>query len=164
MITAAKVRNLFIYDPETGEFRWRQSRGPRVEGEIAGGKNQKNDYWMLGIDYKKHLAHRIAWLYHYGEWPKGQIDHINGNPRDNRIGNLRVVDIYAQNQNRKIPKQNKSGVMGVCWDKVAGKWRATVGTGGKNKYLGLFADLEEAEKAVKAERKRLGYHPNHGQR
>jgi hypothetical protein len=75
---------------------------------------------------------------------KGQeVDHINGNPLDNRKSNLRFVT-HAQNQkNMGKGVRNKSGYKGVSWHKRAKKWQVFV----NSTYLGLFSDLEEATKA-----------------
>jgi hypothetical protein len=84
---------------------------------------------------------------HYGEWPSGEIDHINGVRTDNRVENLRVATRSENMQNTKKPVTNKSGKKGVSWDKTTGKWRAEIRANGKKYNLGRFKTIEEAFKA-----------------
>jgi len=105
------------------------------------------------------MAHRVAWALHYGEWPKHEIDHINGNKRDNRIQNLRDVPHLLNQRNRGLRADNTSGADGVSWMK-AGFWRVTVA----GKYLGIFKDFEAAVAARKSAEQAHGYHVNHGRR
>lgn len=82
--------------------------------------------------------------------PKGRIvDHINGNPLDNRRSNLRLVTLSQNAQNRKRHKNNKSGVKGVIWHKGNKAWRASIMINGKAKHLGSFQDLQEAGQAYR---------------
>lgn len=148
-LTAERVRELFHYDPETGVFTRRISRQGqhgRV-GEIAGYLKPCGyvNIW-IGANY---MAHRLAWLYVYGEWPNGQIDHINRVRNDNRIGNLRVVT-HAQNmENRKVQRNNTSGYTGVYPDRCGRRWTARISSKGKWLYLGSFRSAEEASAAYR---------------
>lgn len=84
-----------------------------------------------------------------GVWPKGQIDHVNGNRLDNRICNLRDAT-HAENQrNSKRPKSNTSGIKGVYWDKRSKKWGAHIRFGNKMLNLGRFSEKEDAAAAYK---------------
>ena len=114
---------------------------------------------LLGKTYK---AHRIVWLFHYGEWPKGEIDHINGDGRDNRLCNLRDVSHAENCKNMPLASNNKSGFRGVHWDKQHSKWRAFIKDNGLSKYIGLFDDIALAVAARKQAEFDLGFHPNHG--
>jgi hypothetical protein len=71
-----------------------------------------------------------------------EIDHINGIKTDNRIENLRLVTHQQNSFNR-----SRLNAKGYSWNKVAQKWQATITANGKNKYLGLFANEEDARKA-----------------
>lgn len=111
---------------------------------------RKSDgYVVIMIDGKSYQAHRLAWLYIYEKWPDNMIDHLNTIRDDNRITNLRDVEhnINIQNQ-RRAQKNNKSaGLLGVTFNKLAQKYVAQIKLNGKNKYLGLFDNAEDAHEA-----------------
>jgi len=90
------------------------------------------------------MAHRLAWFLVYGRNPKGEIDHINGNPSDNRICNLREC---TRSQNVMNTRRGN----GVCWHKTKKKWQALVKSGGKSHFLGHFDTREEAEEFLRAD-------------
>lgn len=175
------LRQLFSYDPPSGEIRWKHRdlstfRGKRPRdayaafvawnnkypGTIAGGAGSPDRYKSLLAGDGKYLAHRIVWYMHTGEQPCGEIDHINGNRSDNRISNLRVVTALENLRNTQIPKNNTSGILGVAWDDVRQKWRATIANEGKRITIGRYDTVEHAFIARKAAEKALGFHVNHG--
>ncbi|EJO31270.1 hypothetical protein QWC_12623 [Achromobacter marplatensis] len=83
--------------------------------------------------------HRLAWLYHYGQWPKGQIDHIDGDRQNNRLHNLRDVSVAKNQQNRIRPtRRNTTGFIGVSFDASRGLFVAKISIAGKKKFLGRF--------------------------
>ena len=123
----------FLYDPNTGKL-WREA-----------GSADGRGYRHVQFEGRSHLAHRVAWLLYYGEWPSGFLDHINGNPSDNRIINLRLADVVENQHNRGKSKNNTSGFKGVSSRR--GKWQALISINGKNRYLGLFTTCEEASAA-----------------
>ncbi len=106
--------------------------------------------------------HRLAWLYMYGEWPVGDIDHINGIRDDNRLINLRSVSRQENLRNRRTGRNNTSGVMGVNWDKSLGKWRSSIGIGGKTKHLGVSHYKWDVICLRKSAEMKYGFHLNHG--
>ena len=115
MITQKELKDLLHYDPETGVFTWLKSgKGRKANGETRG---LTNGYFTIRINWRQYKAHRLAWLYVYGVWPKGQIDHINHNTTDNRIANLREVTNQENHRNMSLSKNNTSGVTGVYWGK-----------------------------------------------
>lgn len=114
-------------------------------------------YVMVGLDGKHWGAHRIIWALHCGKPSAGDIDHINGNPSDNRISNLREVTRSENMRNQKVSTTNKSGHRGVYFLKSVGAWRAAINDGGRKVPLGQFRDMESALAARKAAEARLGY-------
>jgi hypothetical protein len=166
--SADKVRERLDYDPETGIFLWKWRDdvpiyvNSRRAGKVAGADSK--GYRQIKIGGSLHRAHRLAWLIVTGEWPTADIDHINGDPSDNRISNLRVVT-HAENQrNKAIGLNNTSGVMGVDWIKARGKWRARVKVAGRNIHIGYFSDIADAIAARLAAEITYGYHENHGRK
>lgn len=166
------LKSRLSYDPASGCIFWLPrpqthfKNNRAYQAWVARFQNKQGFTAIKGKGYKVGklddqtlLAHRVAWALHYGEWPDGEIDHINGNPADNRIVNLRVVTPKENARNKRIDARNATGTPGVYWHKEAGKWCAGIG---KREKLGYFSDFDEAVKARKAAEQRLGYHQNHG--
>lgn len=150
--TLEQVAKKLRYECQTGLIYWTTRPCPNVfPGDVAGTK-KSNGYLQICIDGQLYKAHRLAWLLHYGEWPKENIDHINGDRSDNRISNLRDVDQFINMQNqRKGSSRNKSGLLGVSpWK---GRWKAEIFVSGKKKYLGLFDTANEAHAAYLNEKR-----------
>jgi len=149
MLTQAELKSLLHYNQETGIFTWlKHNSGVSI---LKAGTNKGNGYIQISLKRKRYLAHRLAWLYVYGEWPKQQIDHINGIRDDNRIVNLRDVSRSKNllNQNHSnINKRNKSGVVGVSYFPRDNNWVAQFMVNGVTKYLGRYATVEEAKKVL----------------
>jgi hypothetical protein len=159
-ITQEKLKEILHYDPETGVFRWRKSVANIIKPlDVAG--SCLLGYIKITIKRKSHNAHRLAWLYVTGCWPKNQIDHINGIGNDNKFSNLREATHKQNSENRCLPSTNTSGFRGVSWDKDSNKWRAYVKHNGKMKHLGRFQTAEEAAKVAAAKRAELFTH-DHG--
>lgn len=156
-IIAARVRELFHYDPDAGIFTWRIKPAIRVAvGDRAGALNA-HGYRYIKFDGLQFKANRLAWLYVYGCWPSSFVDHINGDRSDDRITNLRDVSNQVNIQNeRKARSSSASGIIGVTKHVRKGKWRADIGINGKNMYLGLFDTAEEARQAYLAAKRK--YH------
>ena len=154
-LTAARLRELLSYDPETGEFtRLVQTCGRALVGDIAGTAHVRG-YRRIRVENVSHMAHRLAWLHVHGEWPTGLIDHIDGNPGNNRIANLRVVtsSLNQQNQRKAHSHNTKSGLLGVQANYK--KWAANIRVSGKRTYLGSFDTPEEAHAAYLEAKRRL---------
>lgn len=141
MITQDRVRELFDY--RDGVLIWKVRLSNMVAGRVAGGVDG-NGYTLIGVDGKRYRSHRLIWLYHHGYMPEHDIDHVNRNPGDNRIENLREVGDVCNQRNTGNFATNTSGVKGVCWFAQRGKWLAKIVVSGKHRYLGVHADFLEA--------------------
>lgn len=158
--TFGRIRNLLNYDADTGVFTWREAAGRwgRIRaGTVAGGVNKIHGYREISIGGKLYKAHRLAWLYMTGEWPKEEIDHINRNRADNRFVNLREATTAQNLYNKNLYRSNTSGFVGVHWRKNCGKWQARIGVNGKRISLGHFDSPTEASN-IYAEAKRKYHH------
>lgn len=144
-LTHERLRELLNYDPETGIFTRSVGRANQVAGAPAG-RLAHHGYLFVTIDYKKYLAHRLAWYFIYGEWPTNNIDHINGVRGDNRISNLRDVSQAFNVQNRRQSSEaSDSGVLGVYQKRD--KWAAVIWHSGKSHYIGSYLTPESAHEA-----------------
>lgn len=162
MISLEEARRRFLYDPETGVItRKITTSGTGLAGSIAG-RIARDGYRNIGIGIRRVQAHRLAWFIFYGEWPKHELDHINGMRDDNRISNLREVSHDENQKNLKLSKSNTSGVVGVVYNKKAGKWQAQIKAPDRHIHLGVFSKFEDAVCARKKAEVDLGFHPNHG--
>lgn len=130
-----KWREFLSYDPDTGEFTWiKKVRKRTLVGERAGGRNTLG-YILIQVGGVQMYAHRLAWWFVHGEWPSKNIDHIDGNKDNNRIGNLRLCGQKDNNGNRgAVARPRPTKFKGVCWHKRGKKWAARVA----GKHLGMF--------------------------
>lgn len=142
------------YCPESGAFHYRT--GKRADTLLESG------YRVLYTSRGMIKAHRAAWLLGHGEVPDGPIDHINGDPSDNRLDNLRVVTQSENMRNASLYSNNKSGLPGVRWRDDKGKWVASIKIDGRHRGLGSFPDFFSACCARKSAELEHGFHPNHG--
>ncbi len=116
MLTLDDLRRTLEYRPDSGLFIYKERRGRKKPGDVAG-RTHKSGYVYIVINRVNYLAHRLAWFYVNGSFPKSQIDHINRVRNDNRIENLREATGAENMQNYSKPTTNKSGVVGVFWNK-----------------------------------------------
>lgn len=137
------LRRCIGYSPETGEFTWLEPRGRLRAGDRAGTWNDSG-YLCIRIDGRPYRAQRIAWALMNGVWPEGQIDHKNGNTRDNRFGNLRDATRRQNLLNRR--GRSPTGLKGVCRGRK-GRYRAVIRLDGKQTYLGEFDTPVQAHAA-----------------
>ena len=142
------ARTLFHYCPTTGVLTWAQNRGKAKIGNPVGTKD-RNGYIRVRFNNRFHGAHRVCWLHFYGSWPSGVIDHINGDPSDNRIGNLRDATV-AQNQWNRRQKP-----IGVFWHKTNKMWTVSIKANGKLHNFGSFGSAEDATAVAIKARKEL---------
>lgn len=147
MLTQSRLKELMSYDPNTGEFSRKISRGGAKVGDVSGTNN--DGYMQLRVDGKSYKAHRLAWLYVMGRWPDKDIDHINGVRCDNRIVNLREATRAENKQNTRLAHaDSRSGLLGVV--RHRSQWQARIGVNGKKLHLGSFETAEAAHAAYLA--------------
>lgn len=148
-LTRLELMETLDYNPETGIFVWKKRNCQRRKtGDIAG-SIRKDGRVTITIKYSAYLAHRLAWLFTYGEWPEFEIDHINLNPNDNRISNLRKASHAENKWNTTVRKNNKLGIKGVSLDKKKNKYQAVFTRNRERIWLGYFNTPEEAAKVYK---------------
>ena len=149
-ITQQELKKLFLYNPENGSFKKRSSQ-KYINKAMSG-------YTRIRINGKSYLAHHLAWLYYYGEFPKINLDHINRDRSDNRIKNLREASRVENAINILYRSNNVSGVAGVSLHIASNKWQARISDNRKNIALGIFSSFAEAVKVRYDAELRLGYH------
>jgi hypothetical protein len=147
----SQLMEILDYDPETGKFTWKKSRGRARAGDTAGSVN-KDGYVVIGKEY----AHRLAFLFMTGCIPS-LVDHRDLDTGNNRWRNLRAATKAGNSINRGISKANSSGLKGVSWHAGAGKWQAHIRAEGRSIYLGLFDSAASAHEAYM--RAATKYHP-----
>lgn len=158
-IELGELKKSLKYDRETGVFQWLISPRFNVKiGDLAGVSKSKG-YLSIGLNGRVYRAHVLAWFYVYGVWPTGVIDHIDGNPQNNRIENLRDCSRAVNTQNQKQPhKGNKTGVLGVSMNgSKKNPFRAALSIDGKITYLGIYPTPELAHEAYLVAKRQ--FHP-----
>lgn len=145
VLTQKDLKAVLKYDDVRGEFTWRADR-PRgaKAGDTAGRLRRKDGYRIIAIDGRQYLAHRLAWLYMRGEFPRYDIDHINRDPADFRYKNLREVTRTHNLMNTGISKNNTSGVKGVHYCKRDNRWKVKISIHRECYWLGRHLDFDEA--------------------
>lgn len=147
LITAEQLRSVLDYDPTTGVFRWSLKRRWRTDlsGQVAGHFNKK--YITIFIFGRQMQAHRLAWLYHYGQHASSDVDHFDRNPHNNAISNLRLADRSQNCCNVGLRRSSRSGLKGVSWKADAGKWVAQIQFRKQAIHLGYFDSKSAAAAA-----------------
>lgn len=154
-ITAELIRDLLSYDEVTGIFRWAISNSNAAPvGSIAGTLGPRG-YRRIAINRRCYSAHRLAWLYVHGVWPGGEVDHRDGDPGNNSIGNLRLASHGQNIANSKRRSDNACGIKGVSYRKHIQKWQARICKNGVSIELGCWSTAEEARAAYQAAAQRL---------
>jgi len=155
-LTADEAREMLAYDPATGALAWRKAVARNVKAGGKAGSLDARGYGQVRLHRRHYMAHRLVWLLHYGEWPKGEIDHIDGNRANNRICNLREVDRSINTQNlRRAKKNSRSGLLGVS--PSGPRWQAHIQANKEQFYLGTFSTPELAHAAYLTAKRAL--HP-----
>ncbi len=142
-MTPASVRALFHYNETTGALTWARSRKGVPKGH--GGGTISCGYVRITYAGNRYMAHRLIWLMHHGRWPKGDIDHINGDRADNRICNLREATRSHNCWNSPARKGKYKGV-----HQRGRKWRAQIVVKRRNIDLGSYDTDAAAARAYDA--------------
>lgn len=144
MITQSELHQWFHYNPQTGKFMRLMKTGKLK----ATGTTNTLGYKVIGFKSKLWLAHRLAWLYIYGEYPIWDIDHIDENKGNNAINNLRLATRSQNMQNVKNANRNNAQkIRGVYFHKPTGLYMAAIMVDGKRKHLGYYKSVEQAKEA-----------------
>lgn len=146
MITADNVHDLFDY--KDGKLIRKHGR---YAGPVKGTKNNAGYLVLRSGKHNTYYYHRVVWLWHNGEWPKHQIDHIDQDKTNNSIENLRDVTQSVNNYNRPMMSDNRSGTNGVSWRKGRQRWIVYMG----KEYVGSFAQFNDAVAARQQAEARL---------
>jgi hypothetical protein len=173
-LTVEDIKLLLDYDAITGRLLWKErpawcfasTGSAKAWNTKYCGKEAftaiKHGYFSARILGRGYLKHRVIWAFTRGDWPINFIDHINGDTRDNRPENLRDVTRQENARNAAIPINNKSGIVGVRWNKETQKWVAFIKVDFRNIHLGSFGEKDDAAKARKAAEQRYGFLSGHG--
>lgn len=151
-VPPADIRDFLSYDPTTGEFRWlkRPPYANSVKAGAVAGNARSEGYRAIMFRGRHYLAHRLAWLFVYGVWPPGDLDHKDRDKANNRIDNLRLATQGQNKANSGPYRTNTSGFKGVSFNKQRGRWEAQIQLGGRNKNIGYFNSPEAAARAYDA--------------
>lgn len=169
-LTHEQVLHHYHYNPVTGVFKriveYDSWCNPMSCDKVITAFNNRGYYWdrLFNLNF---LAHRLIWLYMTGEHPANEVDHINGNRKDNRWCNLRAVTAFENSRNQGERKDNTSGCRGVTYRKSGRglkRWVARISHKGTRYLLGYFETFEEAVNVRKQAEIELGYHENHAKR
>ena len=151
---AMLVRSVLSYDRSNGALTWVIDAAPNAPAGSVAGCRMNKGYWAVSLLGRSYLAHRLAWLHVHGDWPKHQIDHINGDRGDNRLCNLRETTNATNAQNKRFARSdNKCGLLGVR--QLREKWQARIMKDGKATHLGSFDTKEAAHAAYVAAKRQL---------
>ena len=145
-----ELKEFLDYNPDTGIFTWKKQVAPNIKvGQKAGVMHSWTYYIIITFKNREYYAHRLGYYMYHGIDPLEKlVDHIDGDRSNNKINNLRLASKSENGRNRvNLSSNNTSGVIGVCWDKNAKKWKAYIMINGKTKHLGYFINKEDGIKA-----------------
>lgn len=169
------LHSLIDYDPDAGRITFKRrdrvyfetdrqfaTWNSRFAGRPAVNVAHSHGYLVGRVNSQMYKAHRLAFALHYGRWPEGEIDHINGDKSDNRISNLREVSTLRNGKNRPKQANNTSGVTGVAYSAAKRKWFARIKVSQKLIHLGYFESMPEAVSARRSAEIKFGFSARHG--
>jgi hypothetical protein len=153
-VTQQRLKELVTYNPQSGQLFWRLNRRGQKPAGTEAGTLAQDGYIKIRIDGLSYQAHRLIWLYAYGEWPKEEIDHIDLVKSNNALLNLREAS-HTQNM-QNVASRKKEGKKGAHFDKRRNHWYSSIRIQGKQKRIGTFPTERLAHKAYMAASKK--YH------
>lgn len=157
----AAIKEAVSYDPETGVFLRKTSAGRNRKGSVAGSSDSYG-YSRIKVGSRPYKAHALAVLFMTGALPVGVVDHINGDPADNRWANLRVCNQSANLRNTALRSDNRTGLHGVHWDSSMSRWVATIRESDGRRTRKNFSVFFDAVAWRKAKEIQYGYAEAHG--
>lgn len=137
----------FVYDPESGLLYWKQvtSQKQRRLLGVAVGSQIADSRWQVKLFGLRYYYHRVIWTMYNGQIPDGMyVDHVDCDPSNNRLENLRLATSSQNQHNRSKNRRSASGFKGVTWNSRAKKWRARIRLNGKPTHLGYYHTPKEA--------------------
>ncbi|ELA08277.1 hypothetical protein MOMA_06936 [Moraxella macacae 0408225] len=155
MITIADIKDCLDYNPDTGHLTWIKKIARQITPNTRAGYRAKDGYRHVKLGGKKYAEHRLIWYYVHGEFPKGQIDHINQVRDDNRIENLRDVSA-SENARNRHQRDSRLQERGIWYCKRRKRYIAEITVQGKKVYQKTFIDIDEAIKQRQAKEIELG--------
>lgn len=162
-ISLETVREWLDYNPDTGVFLWKKANSNRVKVGAEAGYLEAAGYRVISIEKVDYKAHRLAFLMMTGIPARNEIDHIDGNPTNNKWQNLREANRNQNLHNTRLSANNKSGIKGVHWDKQKNAWCAEFKAYYKRYHVGFFKDIQKASDAIRLARETIHReYANHG--
>jgi hypothetical protein len=148
-LTQEHLKELLLYNPQTGVFTWRVHRGGKATAGSVAGSKDTHGYVQILVHKHPHRAHRLAWLYMTGDWPKDSIDHRNRIRSDNRWANLRDVTPAINAENTSVARSRVGRMLGTMYHShlKLNPWEARITVKGRREYLGHYKTVEEAHAA-----------------
>lgn len=155
LVSAERLRDLLMYEPETGVFTNRVTRNARSCAGAISGSPDADGYLLVCLEWRTYKLHQLAFLYMTGEWPTGLVDHKDTCRSNNAWANLRDVSHSINSQNRRTSYSNSgTGLLGTSFDKTKNKYVAQISINGKQTNLGRYATAEIAHQVyLEAKRK-----------
>lgn len=166
IITQTQLKKILHYNQSTGIFTRKKDQSINIKsGDIAGTIRKPcngKSYIQISVRGKIYYAHRLAYLYVIGKFPRNKTDHQDGNGLNNKWHNIKPATSKENSQNMRLRDNSISGCCGVNWHSKANKWQVTIGVNLKSIYLGLYSDIKKAISIRKKAEVKYGFHKNHG--